>query len=63
MLALDKLVHDEEDCAQVRSELNKSSMSMESLVTCMQPKIETGWVLLNGGTCMAPLPRICINWR
>ena len=63
MLALDKLVPDEEECAQVRTELSKYISEPESLVTCMQPKIETGWVLSNGGTCMAPLPKIFINWR
>ena len=40
MLALDKLVPNEKDCAQVQSEfLSNTSMNMEPLVTCIQPKI------------------------
>ena len=39
MLALDKLVPNEE-CAGVRSEFfSNTSVNMESLVTCIQPKI------------------------
>ena len=41
MLALDKLVPDEE-CAQVQSEFFSKYISEESLVTCIQPKIKIG---------------------
>jgi hypothetical protein len=39
MLALDKLVLEEDECAQVRSELRSTTMTIDSLVTCMQLKI------------------------
>ena len=63
MLALDKLVPDEEECAQVRSELSQYINEHGVFGTCMQPKIEKGWILSVGGTCMAVVPHICINWR
>ena len=61
MLALDKLVPNEEECAQVRSELSQYISERGVFGTYIQPKIERGWILSVGGTCMAMVPHICIN--
>jgi hypothetical protein len=62
MLALDKLVPDDEECAQVQSELSKYISEHGVFANLHATKDQDRLNPINGGTCMAPLPHICINW-
>ena len=63
MVAIDKLVLNEEECALLHSELSKYLSDIGPFGTFHARNIEIGHLLLNGGTCMAHHAHASINWQ